>query len=381
MVTKLGKSNAFSLFGASGTMEQLEKVHISRGTKIYAFGYAMNEQFFVVYDDEMNCVEICNGNPDEIDEYDLNRYFSPLHHLEDETRPISALYGIGFYYDESDEVISDEIIEKSLKRAENLKNLKKQIELRKEEESRNRTESLKKEYGKILEQCGCYDHKTCGKNIRRELKLKFPTTKFSVRYSSFSGGDSYDISWTDGPTQESVDNVVKKYADKHPDEYSMGDYWDYVPSEFNHLYGGVSYVMTQRNISEETLQIAEKTLAEKGVTEENYKSYVGDDKILFDMIHYGYLWDFKEAIRCYAHKIYRSPVPKESKREKSEKVEISGDFQIIDYSEKAVAVIGDTKNVKNELKKLGGRFNPRLSCGAGWIFSKKKESELRELLS
>lgn len=30
---------------------------------------------------------------------------------------------------------------------------------------------------------------------------------------------------------------------------------------------------------------------------------------------------------------------------------------------------------------LGGRFNPRLNCGAGWIFSKTKEAELRQLLS
>lgn len=56
-------------------------------------------------------------------------------------------------------------------------------------------------------------------------------------------------------------------------------------------------------------------------------------------------------------------------------------FEIIDYSEKAIAVIGDTKEIKEELKKLGGRFNPRLSCGAGWIFSKRQENELKNFLS
>lgn len=55
-------------------------------------------------------------------------------------------------------------------------------------------------------------------------------------------------------------------------------------------------------------------------------------------------------------------------------------FEIIDYSEKAIAVIGDTKEIKEELKRLGGRFNPRLSCGAGWIFSKKQENNLKNLL-
>lgn len=55
-------------------------------------------------------------------------------------------------------------------------------------------------------------------------------------------------------------------------------------------------------------------------------------------------------------------------------------FQVIDYSEKAIAIVGDTKDIKDKLKELGGRFNPRLSCGAGWIFSKKMRSEVEQLL-
>ena len=55
-------------------------------------------------------------------------------------------------------------------------------------------------------------------------------------------------------------------------------------------------------------------------------------------------------------------------------------YTIVDYSEKALAVTGDTRGMADEFKALGGRFNPRLSCGAGWIFSKRKEAELRALL-
>ena len=40
---------------------------------------------------------------------------------------------------------------------------------------------------------------------------------------------------------------------------------------------------------------------------------------------------------------------------------ITGDFLIVDYSEKAIAVFGDTKSVKDELKALGGRFNPNIT--------------------
>ena len=64
---------------------------------------------------------------------------------------------------------------------------------------------------------------------------------------------------------------------------------------------------------------------------------------------------------------------------------VTGDFVIVDYSEKAIAVFGDTRPVKDELKALGGRFNPKLlhevGKHAGWIFSKNKENELRNLLT
>jgi len=60
-------------------------------------------------------------------------------------------------------------------------------------------------------------------------------------------------------------------------------------------------------------------------------------------------------------------------------------FLIVDYSQKALVVFGDTKPVKEQLKALGGRFNPKLTHEgrkkAGWIFSKSQESELRSLLT
>lgn len=55
-------------------------------------------------------------------------------------------------------------------------------------------------------------------------------------------------------------------------------------------------------------------------------------------------------------------------------------LRFVDYSEKAFAVVGDTKSRKAQLKKLGGRFNPRLKCGAGWIFSKKRGKEVATAL-
>lgn len=60
-------------------------------------------------------------------------------------------------------------------------------------------------------------------------------------------------------------------------------------------------------------------------------------------------------------------------------------LEIVDYSEKAIVVFGDTKAIKEQLKELGGRFNPFLNYNgekrAGWIFSNKKADKVRELLA
>lgn len=56
-------------------------------------------------------------------------------------------------------------------------------------------------------------------------------------------------------------------------------------------------------------------------------------------------------------------------------------INIIDYNEKAFAVVGDTRAVKNELKAMGGRFNPKLSCGCGWIFSAKMREKVEQFIT
>ena len=55
-------------------------------------------------------------------------------------------------------------------------------------------------------------------------------------------------------------------------------------------------------------------------------------------------------------------------------------LKIVDYSEKAIAVIGETKAHKDKLKELGGRYNPALTCGPGWIFNKSKRNPVEDFV-
>lgn len=50
------------------------------------------------------------------------------------------------------------------------------------------------------------------KLVRAALKPAFPDTRFSVRSSTYSGGSSIRVEWTDGPTTRQVDAVVGVYA-------------------------------------------------------------------------------------------------------------------------------------------------------------------------
>lgn len=52
--------------------------------------------------------------------------------------------------------------------------------------------------------------------------------------------------------------------------------------------------------------------------------------------------------------------------------QVCGKVQIVTYSEKSFAVIGDTYKHKDKLSELGGTYNKFLKCGKGWIFSNKR---------
>ena len=53
------------------------------------------------------------------------------------------------------------------------------------------------------------------------------------------------------------------------------------------------------------------------------------------------------------------------------------------YSELSFAVFGDTRSVKDELKSMEGKYNPKLgeSQKPGWIFSNKHKQAVEEFIS
>lgn len=381
LVTKLGKSEDMFMFGMNG-MENLERVHLAKGCKLVAFGGAgyigSDGVDYVIHDDKMNAVRVFYGeDPNEVEDHETEMYFSPYHHIDDMVRPLERKFGIGFYYVE--ERLDDAVIERSIAHADRIVARGEEIKEEKRVAAEKLRENLLKEYS-YLERVRDNDYKAkrkiTGDNIRRELKKHFPNVKFSVRHSSFSGGADYTVRWENGPLRNVVDAVVSKFQDSHSDY--TGDYWDYDPSEFNKLFGGEKYIMVYRDASAD---YREKVLAKyDGLTSDNWKTYAG----LPDGFSRGWMFEdwrnptFEELLDRLFH---YTDLTQDAEVLTQAVDEVKKSIEFIDYSDKAFAVVGDTKSIKDLLKSLGGRFNPRLSCGAGWIFSKKKREEVEAALA
>ena len=301
-----------------------EHPELPKGTIVYAFGAGMEESRWATTGKGDEIVKL---SPNESDSY----FSNPFNNLDKYCRPISEKFGIGFYYDLDAPKATDEEISQAIERANNFIKEREEEKNRAEEESKRAREEVLKKYGAIFDQpSGKYstDAVLVAKHIRQDLASAFPGQKFSVRKADYS---TINIEWKDGPTKEEVEQIAGKHERICTPDRWNADLWDHNDTAFTSVFGGVDYLFYYRETAPENREIS----------------------------------------------LYTKPEPKQSK---TETIEAKG-VQIIDYSEKAIAIVGETRAIKETLKTLGGRFNSHLSCGAGWIFSKTKEATLREALN
>lgn len=302
-----------------------EHPELPKGTIIRAFGAYMEESTWATI-----------GKGDEIVKLslnDANSYFSnPFNNLDEYCRPISEKFGIGFYYDLDAPRATDEEIAQAIERANKFIKEREEEKNRAEEESKRAREEILKKYGAIFDQpSGKYltDAVLVAKHIRQDLTNAFPGQKFSVRKADYS---TINIVWKDGPSREEVEQIAGKHERICSRDRWNDDLWEHNDTAFTSVFGGVDYIFYYRETAPENKHVS----------------------------------------------LYTKPELKQSEPAKAIKTE---GIQLIDYSEKAIAIVGDTRAIKDTLKTLGGRFNAHLTCGAGWIFSKSKEATLKDALS
>lgn len=113
---------------------------------------------------------------------------------------------------------------------------------------------------------GYADQTLAARNIRKELKKKFPGVKFSVTSESYSMGDNVNVKWQDGPTIKQVESITDKYS--RGSFNSMEDIYedDKEGRAFTSVFGGTKYLFTDRTVSapikEKILSLLETRLGE-----------------------------------------------------------------------------------------------------------------------
>ena len=122
--------------------------------------------------------------------------------------------------------------------------------------------------------------------------------------------------------------------------------------------------------------------------------YLGEHKYSGWTIEKEPIYDLKKFIERYAHTagdeanlcIKAPQTDSDTAEQPTATADLSMfNLEIVEYSEKAIAVFGDTKPIKNVLKDLNGLFRANLTYKgerrAGWIYSKKQETKVREALA
>lgn len=248
---------------------------------------------------------------------------------------------------------------------ERIKKEEETTRLRNEEKAR-----IEKEYSFLTVTTDKYDQKTAANNLRTLLKVKFPAIKFSVKKYHYN---SYTVSWEDGPTEQQISEITHLFKDEGWEGMTDSSYSINTP--FNQRYGCIGYISTSRNISDavrsQELELLNKELGK----EYQMEDYVVEKENTVSTLIYQ---------RTYK-KDYSPQIKEEAKSVKTNKtagktISVQG-LELIDYSEKSFAIIGDTKPIKKTLSDLGGSFNGRLSCGPGWIFSKSRINNVKQALN
>lgn len=261
---------------------------------------------------------------------------------------------------------------------------------------------------------------------------KYFRTKYGIdvkiKTEKYSGGSSINIDYVLGPDAKEIEKEVANAS--YGSFNSMEDIYEFDRKEF--VIDGKSleqfkYTFVNQKISDELwFQIAKKYT--ERVTYANLAPVVSIEQMneRFDELQNG-VWTWKQLIKQlvkrrnfvtqdetkieivdvrfidsiqgheviynfegkeYSTREYKKVETAKSAPEKKETPEqtttAANGVDVVDYSERAIAVTGNTYEIKETLKQLGGKFNKFLKINggnvAGWIFPKTKKSEVLNVL-
>ena len=199
-----------------------------------------------------------------------------------------------------------------------------------------------------------------------------------------SGACSAEFKYKEGPAHQAIKKALGSQYFQEVEEYGVVLGYDLIYCDkvsFEPLY--YSALKTMRKKMEKLLSAGIVTKSNHrrivfvGYTPEVEKALADEDRAKEEAFK-----DWQEEQQTgKKQETKRESTMEQPEQEQNQTAEEIGAFTIIDYSEKAFAVVGDTREIKDTLKQHGGRFNPSLTVDgskcAGWIFSKKNLDAVR----
>lgn len=223
----------------------------------------------------------------------------------------------------------------------------------------NQTETAKQYRKKFYTEYGWegsrYDSSLSTKEIaarvRSYVKEHWSQYKFSIRFELFAGGSSITLKLVSGPEPAFIEG--SKYDRRgYLSTTSRIRNHDGITETIFHLLNNVCDYMNSFNYDDSDSMI--------DYFNTNFYTHIGIGEL-------------------------DKPYEVNKRKSSPKKSATTSKLELVDYSEKAIAVFGDTKVVKDQLYDLGGRFNYSLNHDgkkeAGWIFSKKLTEKVKTFIS
>lgn len=244
--------------------------------------------------------------------------------IDTHIRPWAKKFGIGVYYKEGDKISTEEVNNLVL---EALESEAKQRLIDQANQLANQTKAEEKKA--YLSQFKQADRRTTTNIIKRHILKQWPQVqKVEVKTDVFSGGDSQNVTYYSPEPIKELESFVSSFKEGRFD--GMTDMYEYFSDR--------------------------EPIILEGHILQTYK--------YSDSRH-----------------IEVEPLPQKQVQDQGP-VCVSNDLVMVEYSPLSFAIFGDTKKHKDELKAMGGKFNPYLSRdgqkAAGWIFANSKADQVKK---
>lgn len=319
------------LLGANKEIDRAEQV-VEVNQVIQMEGYSYHR--YVVYDITKNQWGIT---------YKLINLTTKDFHTTDIIRPLKEKFGIGFYYDSDNPQFMDSFeVAILLQEAQ----AKANTEADEEEKERIRVEEVKaigsKRFAEILPE-----------NAQAVIVARLKQDESDSQSDYFASRTTRTIILGFSTHKRDIFSEMRKHASNFEETAYLAEYnADYEHREKYSM--GAGYYLGESKYSGWIIEKVSMHSREGMIKE------------------FAYTADSEDNIRIKKNDDTPPPSDKNGTSKNG--------CTVVEYSAKAVAVFGETRAIKDELKAMGGKFNNRLTFNgkklAGWIFSKSQEQRL-----